>query len=186
MAAAHQVIFSAPVFGPRNQQALYRHENHQTTDVFSRERTSAAVSDPGPRRVKVLIPIGGESIELTYCGPSLPAWAKPVLKSLPERWGAGPAWDSHRAVPTRLHLVVSLLNALSTVMLDELPTPQITALSDGGVQAEWHGVGGDLEIVIAAGEVPSYYFFNRTTNDEEDNALEGHERRVHDLIGGLC
>jgi hypothetical protein len=108
-----------------------------------------------------------------------------VLKSLPERWGSGPAWDSYRAIPTRLHLVVQMLNALSSVMLDELPIPQITALTDGGVQAEWHGFGGDLELVMASGEEPSYYFFNRTTNDEEDNALDGHEGRVRELIGGL-
>jgi hypothetical protein len=106
MTAAHQVIFNSPVFGPLNQHALYRQENQQATAVFGRERTSAAVSDPSPKRVKVSIPVGGESMELIYCGPALPGWAKPVLKSLPERWGSGPAWDSYRATPTRLHLVV--------------------------------------------------------------------------------
>jgi hypothetical protein len=39
--------------------------------------------------------------------------------------------------------------------------------------------------VMAAGEEPSYYFFNRTANDEEDNALDGHQGRVRELIGGL-
>ena len=39
--------------------------------------------------------------------------------------------------------------------------------------------------MMAAGEAPSYYFFNSITNDEEDKALEGYERRVRELIGGI-
>jgi hypothetical protein len=197
MATAHTDI-SAPVFGPQNEQVLSIQERRQSSEVFARERTSTAASDRGIHGVKVLILIGSESIELMYWGPSLPAWAEPVLRSLPERWGRGLAWDSYGAVPTRLHLVIRLLNALSAVLPDdlaELPqrdqgsirvtTPQITALSDGGVQAEWHGFGGDLEIVVADGEAPSYYFFSHATNEEEDNALEGNEPRVRELIRGL-
>jgi hypothetical protein len=184
MATAFEVPVGASVFAPRNLRASYGRE-YQTSDVFARERTSAAVSDANSARIKVQLSIAGELIELTYCGSELPEWATPVLRSLPERWGATPGWDTYQAVPTRLSHVVTLLNALSSVMRTGFPVPQVTPLSDGGAQAEWHTRAGDLEIVIESGEDPSYYFFDRATNEEEDNLLPGNEDRVTRLIESL-
>jgi hypothetical protein len=140
MATAAHHFYQTDVFGLRNQRAISSFPGNQHTDVFaSRERRSAAaISEPRPHRVKLEIAVGGEAIEITYFGSTLPTWAEPLLRSLPERWGATPGWDGYRAMPTNLQLVVRLLNILSSVMRDSVPPPEVTPLADGGVQAEWH------------------------------------------------
>ncbi len=70
-------------------------------------------------------------------------------------------------------------------MRNGFAVPQVTPLSDGGIQAEWHTRSGDLEIVIESGEDPSYYFFDRVTREEEDDLLFGNEGRVTAVIKGL-
>lgn len=186
MATVAYNFYQTDVFGPQNQQAISSLVNNQSTDVFARrERRATAASEPLPHRVKVRIPLDGESIELTYLDSVLPAWAEPVLSSLPERWGATPGWDGYHARPTSVQLVVRLLNILSTVMLGGYQPPQIMPLADGGVQAEWHRGQRDLEIVVSADEAPSYYFFDHDTGEEEEYTLEQREDRVRDLIGGL-
>jgi hypothetical protein len=174
MAALPYSIGGTPVFSRNDRYSLH---------VL--ERTAAALSEPGPHGVRVVIPIGADSIELIYRGKAMPRWAETVLRSLPERWGSYPGWDGHAAVPTHRRFVVDLLNTLTEVMTDDSPVPQITALPDGGAQAEWHGFENDLEIVVQASESPSYYFFNRVTEDEEENVMEGNEPRVRALIGNL-
>jgi hypothetical protein len=176
----------ASVFGPQNQQAISSLGDVQRTDVFARrERRATAASDPTSRRMKVRIPLRNESIVLTYLDSSLPAWAEPVLRSLPDRWGETPGWDGYRAIPTSLRLVLKLLNMLSGVMRDGFQPPEITPLADGGVQAEWHRRQQDLEIVVPADDEPSYYLFHHVTGEEEEGPFEQHEIRVRDLIGGL-
>lgn len=108
-----------------------------------------------------------------------------MLKSLPERWGAIPGWDSYNAKPASLQLVVKLLNVLSIVIRDNFQPPQVTALADGGMQAEWHRSKRDLEIVVSADEPPAYYFFDHATGAEEEATLDQHSNRACDLIGVL-
>ncbi|HWE53740.1 MAG TPA: hypothetical protein VG273_28375 [Bryobacteraceae bacterium] len=186
MATAVHEFYQSDVFGLQNQRAISGFRSNQHTDVFAsrQRRSAAAITEPRPHRVKLEI-IGLDAIELTYFGSTLPPWAEPVLKSLPERWGATPGWDGYRAVPTSWQLVVRMLNILSLVMRNNFPPPQITPLADGGVQAEWHLNQKDLEIEVSAAELPTYYFFDQSTGEEEEATLDQHESRVGDLIGGL-
>jgi hypothetical protein len=186
MATATYNFHQIDVFGPQNQQAISSVGDNQRTDALARrERRATTASETLPHRVTVRIPLNGESVELAYLDSALPEWAKPVLASLPDRWGATPGWDGYLAKPTSLQLVVRLLNILSTVMQDGYRPPEITPLADGGAQAEWHRNGQDLEIVVPADDEPSYYFFNHATGEEQEGVLEGHEIRIRDLIGGL-
>jgi hypothetical protein len=64
-------------------------------------------------------------------------------------------------------------------------SPLITPLADGGVQAEWHLRGQDLEIVITADEMPAYYYLDPASGIEEEAAIEPNYAHVQDLIGRL-
>jgi hypothetical protein len=132
----------------------------------------------------VRLPIDGEFITFVYTtlDAGMPRWAGPVLQSLTERWGAQPGWDSYQAKPTNPQLVVKLLNILSGLMQDDSPPPQIIPLADGGVQAEWHNHGQDLEIVVPAEEEATYYYFNQLTNSEEENYVGSDYAHVQELV----
>jgi len=188
MASATEALYRTDVLAVQDRQAITSSTAEQWTDVFGRrERRATAATEPRQRRLRVELAINDELIEFTFTGSgsSLPAWVDPVFSSLSDRWGASPRWDSYRAKPTDPTLAVKLLNILSGLMEDSFLFPQITPLADGGVQAEWHTDGRDLEIVVSRDEPPTYYFFDRASGDEEDAVFEPGEARVRALIGGL-
>jgi hypothetical protein len=179
-------FYRADVFAPQDRQVFTNSAATQWADVFARrERRATAISIPEPRRLAVRFSVDGEPIEFTYTSfdVGLPSWATPVLESLAERWGAQAGWDSYQAKPTNTALVVRLLNILSDLMQDEFLAPLITPLADGGVQAEWHNQGVDLEIVVSAEDNPTFYYFNRVSREEEEGELEPNYAHVQDLIG---
>jgi hypothetical protein len=63
--------------------------------------------------------------------------------------------------------------------------PQITPLADGGVQAEWHRLGRDLELVVTADDHPAYYYFDPGAGVEEEAEIDPNYARVQALIGDL-
>jgi hypothetical protein len=80
---------------------------------------------------------------------------------------------------------VNLLNILLEIMQEDYAPPQVTPLADGGVQAEWHSAGHDLEIVVSADERPAYYYFNHESGKDEEAEMEAQYARVQDLIRRL-
>lgn len=157
------------------------------SDVFgARERRRGISTGLGlePRRMAIRLSIGEREIVLSYThfGAGLPAWAPPVLRSLGERWGISQGWDGYNAKPTQVELVVRLLNHLSAVMGDQSPAPILIPLYDGGMQAEWHRNGQDLEIVVPADESSTYCYLNDDAEEDEEGELESNYARVQDLI----
>jgi hypothetical protein len=184
-----EAFYSTDVFATQDRQLFITSSaTTQWADVFARqERRATAISIPEPRRLPVRFSVDGELIEFTYMSfdIGLPSWATPVLQSLAERWGARPGWDSYEAKPTSPQLAAKLLNIFSDLMQEGSALPHITPLSDGGVQAEWHNQGKDLEIVVPADGDPTYYYFDQATNEEEEGDLDPNYARVQDLIGGV-
>jgi hypothetical protein len=186
MASTADALYQTAVFGQK-QVMVASSASTEQADVFARrERNATLTTLPEPRRLIVRLAVDGKSIEFTYTtlGGGLPPWADPVLKSLSERWGARPGWDSYQARPTNQRLVVKLLNLLFDLLGDDSSSPQITPLADGGVQAEWHSRGQDLEIVVSADEEPSYYYFNGPMETEEEGDLSNYAH-IQDLITRL-
>jgi hypothetical protein len=184
MASAADELYRTDVFAPQNQ-LITNTTTAQWADVFARrDRRATAVTLRRSPRLTVRLPIEGEHIEFTYASfdGGLPPWAGPVLQSLSDRWGVKPGWDSYQAKPTNPQLVVKLLNVLSDLMPDSSPPPQITPLSDGGVQAEWHTDEQDFEIVVPADDEPTYYYFNRGTSKDEEGGLDINFAHVQDVI----
>jgi hypothetical protein len=187
MASTAQPIYGTDVFARQNQKVVTTSGSVQRADVFAPRERRGAIILLEPRRFVVPLLIEGHPLEFTYTtfDRGLPGWASPVLQSLSERWGARPAWDGYRAEPTNPQLVVRLLNILSDLMQENYRPPQITPLADGGVQAEWHCLGRDLEIVVTAHEKPTYYYFDQEFAAEEEAELEPHYAHVQDLIRRL-
>ena len=154
-------------------------------DVFARrERHPTAFSLEGKLRTVFIEFKNRPVIVITYpdLGAGLPPWVVPVLRSLSERRGMQPGWDSYDAKPTESRHIERLLTYLFTLMADSSTPPIITPLWDGGVQATWHRNSNDLEVVVAAEEPSMYYFRNATTGEEEEEELEPNLARVRTLI----
>jgi hypothetical protein len=115
-------------------------------------------------------------------GRGLPEWAAPTLRSLSERWGMEPGWDTYNAEPTDARLAGKLFGYLLTLMHGHSTPPVITPLSDGGLQAEWHHNNQHLEIVVSADDAPAYFYSNPANHQEEEHELEQSFSRVRDLI----
>jgi hypothetical protein len=164
------------------------HNSAATTphaDVFARRESQATVFFPAPKQSTVHIQFGDRRGVVTY--PSSAAeprpWVAPVLRSLSERWGVKPGWDSYDAKPTDPRHAAQLLTYLFQLMGRNSTPPIITPLWDGGVQATWRRNNKDFEIVVSADEPPMYYFRDTATDDEEEEKLEPNLARVRALIG---
>lgn len=123
-----------------------------------------SVNREGSPAIKMIRPEAGSN-EPPRCEPSLvgarlAAWQQALvakiqsLRSLPENWDAqgAAAVDSgviYFAESTLRNALVSVPNAVA---------PFLVPLADGGVQAEWHRAGADLEIAFwASGEITALF-----------------------------
>jgi hypothetical protein len=153
-------------------------------DVFARRERQATASYRQPKVKTVYVQYRNRSGVITYpdSRPEPPPWLLPVLRSLLERRGVNPGWDSYDAKPTDVAHATRLLTYLFALMRDNSKPPIVTPLWDGGVQATWHGTGKDLEIVVSADEPPTYYFQDEAADEEEEELLEPSRARVQALI----
>ena len=170
-------------FAPTQRRDLTNVTNLQTNaDAFA-YRNIAVAADAELHSVSVVL--GGRDAALTYPrGYVLPRWLVPVLRSMEERWGREPGWDSYSAEPTSLRHAQRLLEFLVKVMGDDSTPPTITPLPDSGLQAEWHQGDEDLEIVVPSDEPERYYYYNAQTRSEEGEGQEARKQvsRLRDLI----
>jgi hypothetical protein len=154
-------------------------------DVFARrERQPTALSPLEPKLTTVSIQFKNTVIFITYpdSGAGLPPWVIPVLRSLSERRGTKPGWDSYDAKPTESRHIDRLMSYLFALMANSSTPPLITPLWDGGVQATWHRNNADFEMVVSADEPPMYYFHDATSGDEEEEELAPNLARARALI----
>ena len=94
-------------------------------------------------------------------------WLKSTLEkclTLPfhtDNWSTG-------ANRTDWATIEQLFNVLLPILPDDAPTPDIVPTWLGGVQAEWHRNGVDLEVSVNPGGVVQYYFTNGDDEVEEN------------------
>jgi hypothetical protein len=153
-------------------------------DVFARRERQSTASYRQPKTKTVYVEYQNRSGVVTYPDSTTepPPWLVPVLRSLLERRGVNPGWDSYDAKPTDAGHAARLLTYLFRLMRDNSKPPMITPLWDGGVQATWHHTGKDLEIVVSASGSPTYYFRDEAADEEEEEELEPNRSRVQALI----
>ena len=77
-------------------------------------------------------------------------------------------WDMHDGEPIRRDAILFALDLLDAIMESDSPPPDISPLSFGGIQLEWHQKDIDLEIVVCApNEVEVSYSDSREQESEE-------------------
>jgi hypothetical protein len=178
---------STLAFAPRTGQldsGATTTSHADVADVFARWERQTAAFSPELKQRAVSIQFGDRRCVFTYpdSGAEPRLWVGPVLRSLSERWGVKPGWDSYDAKPTDTRYAGRILNHLFAVMRGNSMPPTMTPLWDGGVQATWHRNGKDLEIVVSAEEPSTYYFRNAATDEEEEEELVPNLARVRALI----
>lgn len=122
--------------------------------------SSGATSSSIPMSFRIVVATGAL---LTPTEPRWPQTPTPFFHAESDRWTSSPVnrrlygfaalpsdWDSYGASPIQplpIRLATALLSALGPMThgLSAQPVPT----SDGGVQLEWHGANGVLEIEIA-------------------------------------
>lgn len=107
------------------------------------------------------------SIESPWNGPS---WIEPVVHRLWELLQLPRNWSSYRSEPVRPELATALLRLLLEVMADDTPPPAVVPTASGGLQAEWHRGGYDLEL-----EVSSPYRFEAHLEEVETGRAESRQ-----------
>lgn len=152
-----------------------------SADVLSRQsatRSGTAVAH---------FQFGDKKLTLSYpdCGVGMPKWLPAVVESLLGRWGTEAGWDGYSAKPTNQNYVDLLLTNLFPLMQHNSLPPIIMPLADGGVQAEWHKNGVDLEIEFSASRTPTYYFYNAETGKEEEGRFDHHFAHIREIISKL-
>jgi hypothetical protein len=181
-------IYNTSAFAPRLGQFVSTAATTQHADAFARSRLQpTAYSRVAPIWKTAYVEFedmqfGERRVILTYQehGTGLPAWTALALRSLSERRGLEPGWDGYDAKPTDARHAGRLFSYLFALMHDTSTPPLITPLSDGGVQAEWHGNNRDLEIVVPADGPSTYYYYDGS--DEEEDELDSNLQRVRTVI----
>ncbi len=96
---------------------------------------------------------------------NLPWWFDEYLGvELNRLFALPPRWDDLSADEITVEAVKNLVAVLVRIAGEGSPAPQLFPLLDGGIQAEWHVGGNDIEVEVnAIGEV---YVLATRANDE--------------------
>ncbi|HEX6509963.1 MAG TPA: hypothetical protein VF221_20235 [Chloroflexota bacterium] len=114
-------------------------------------------------------------------GAHLPQWFDGYLNSELNRLFALPArWDGLSADEVTVEAVSGVLAILASIVDEATQAPQFFPLLDGGIQAEWHVGGNDVEIEID-GAGSAYVAATRSTGETVIDAeirASGDERTI--------
>ena len=115
----------------------------------------------------------------------VPDWVGPTVESFVRIMQLPPNWDSYGAEPIPSAVIERAVEVLSHVMEDNSPHPSIVALSEGGLQMEWHLRDQDVEIVVSTDEPPSFYYRDQEGSAEEGlpSAAYAHLRSIIQALG---
>ena len=95
------------------------------------------------------------------------SWTESTIENLFDLpWGKD-EWQKG-AQATRKEAVSQLLVALCVTMQPDSPTPHIGPMWDGGVCAEWHQNGIDLELYVAPDGKVTWSFADMKTGEEQE------------------
>ena len=106
-----------------------------------------------------------------------PQWLQPTIRRMLDLPWDDDNWndDAKRTDPGA---AADLLILLTSILDAAAPTPSIVPTWRGGVQAEWHRNGVNLEIEVDPTEPSEYYFLSST--EEYEEPVDGN---VEKLIG---
>ena len=107
--------------------------------------------------------LGYKTARLVIPNRSVPQWFAQALEKTNDLLRLPLNWDSYGAKRVDTQSALTSLQILAAAVLDVDAVPvQIVPTPQGGVQLEWHGAHGDLELCI---ELPMISIFYENTND---------------------
>jgi hypothetical protein len=77
-----------------------------------------------------------------------PAWLREVYDRISDLKKLEQNWDSYGALPVADGAISSIRVLLSNLEIDDMPTPHVAPLPDGGVGLHWRVGARDLEIEV--------------------------------------
>ena len=102
-----------------------------------------------------------------------PAWLKETYDRIAALEALKENWDSYGGLPVANDAISMLRMLLSNLDIEDMPTPHVAPLPDGGIGLHWRVGARDLEIEVeATGEVLSL---------QTDGGGESIPRNVHTL-----
>ena len=136
--------------------------------------------------VSMARPIQWEAAQMAVLSgrPPQPQWLRPTIqRTLILLWDDDNWNDGTK--PIEPAAVANLLSLLVFILDDTAPTPTIVPTWRGGVQAEWHTNGVDLEIEVDPTEPAQYFFFSHTNEEEYEEPVAGNLEQLVGLAGRL-
>jgi hypothetical protein len=94
-------------------------------------------------------------------------------------------WSTYRAAPVRPELATALLRLLVEIMDDDTPPPTVVPTASGGLQAEWHRKGYDLEIEVCSSSRFEAHFENVESGETETRSVISDLRPLVDWIASI-
>ena len=113
-----------------------------------------------------------------------PRWLQPTIRRMLTLPWDDDNWNDD-ARPTDPAAAANLLLLLASILDDTTPTPIIVPTWRGGVQAEWHTNGVDLEIEVDPTEPAQYFFFGHADEEEYEEPVAGNLEQLVGLAGRL-
>ena len=177
---------TSTVFANALQTPVVDAATHQSADALARTLSRGLlVPDSSKADLAIFMPALNRKLIFSLNGNPVPAWASAVVESMEQRWGHHNGWDSYNAKPTETRLAQRLLSILSATLPAPAPAPQITPLTDGGLQASWHTESYDLEISVPAQGLPTYFAYDLKTGDEFEGEVEPLDDSLAHILQGL-
>jgi hypothetical protein len=100
-------------------------------------------------------------------------WFRPTLEAVSRLRMVTAQASGYGESPTDTKSAASLIGFLSRALDRRAPAPSLAPLSDGGIQAEWHRGGLDVEILVSDDEGESgVYVRDRETGAEQEFPLD--------------
>ena len=96
-------------------------------------------------------------------------WLVPLVTKICELGFLSENWDSYGARTISLQNAASALSVLLEVVTENTPVPSIVPTCYGGLQAEWHIGGVDLEIEFESPQAISLSFEDADGEEDLDN-----------------
>jgi len=154
-------------------------------DYYSERYPPTATHGSGEladRRQKHVVESGRLRVEVKG---RIPAWLKTTVGAVARLLELDPNWDSYGAPPVDSGHAEAILNLLAEILDDNAPSPSVVPTSAGGVQAEWHMAGIDLEIETLSRHRFAFFFEDERTGDEWDEIVTDDRSRLYRSVADL-
>ena len=144
------------------------------------------VSDDSPSRSVTLQSVTGYKLRLDVFEEEPPTWFWRLVAEANTLLQLPPGWNSHNAAPVPPDAAATALDIVVRALLDGAPYPQITPLSSGGLQIEWHEPDMEIEVSVDRQGGITVWCNDSQSGTEVEFTDEQGSPRLLDLVGRLA